>query len=164
MQRIKNAFFNMMHSIKTMNSTHNHITVIALIIQRAKHISNTLEQTAILQTHFLCRSLQTHTPQRPQKLLHKLTQRGHEITWMNQVHLLTQTQCVHSVHPSPSSILSRLMPSSLLPSPLLSSPYSSIPALHPWRYAGKSSAGQFWPCFKLPSSSLWITGREEVGE
>lgn len=70
---------------------------------------------------------------------HKLTQWGHEITWMNQVHLLTQTQCVLSVQPSPLSLAA-------LASPLLFHP---LPTLHPRRFAAKSSAGQFWLCFKL---------------
>lgn len=46
-------------------NTHNHITVIALLIQRGIHIDNT-------------HSLQTHTPSRPQKWLHELTQWGNE--------------------------------------------------------------------------------------
>lgn len=149
LHKIKSAFFNMLHIIKKIHRSHNHITVIALLIHRAIHINNMNTQP--------CYRL-SFTPQRPQKLLHILTQRGHgEITWMNGAHLLTQTQCVHSVHPV--STLSCLMPSSVL-----SSPYSPTPALHPMRCAGKISAGHFWPRFKLLSSSLWITAREEVGE
>lgn len=71
------------HIIRTVvHSTHDHITVTAAIIQ-----------TAMLQYR------QSFSVIRPKHILHrhcwqkKVTRRGHEITWMNRVHLLTQAQC-----------------------------------------------------------------------
>lgn len=94
-------------------------TLPALVIEQYTCSSHTLTQTAnrlsVSVTPY------KHTPHTDcRNYRHKLTRWGHEITGMNQVHLLTQTQCV----------------------------YSLLSSLHLWRVAGKSSVGQFWLRFK----------------
>lgn len=97
-------------------------TLPALIIEQYTCSSHRLTKTANSVADFLSLSLLTNTHPHTdcRNYRHKLTRWGHEITWMNQVHLLTQTQCV----------------------------YSLLSSLHLRRVAGKSSVGQFWLRFK----------------